>query len=340
MNRRPFFSAIVASVLLLFTHLSMAIEATGNNETSIAVENKVQHSAIQHLQLMQQAYKEKNYEILYLNNLQNQLEPMQLIHGKVDDEEVSYFRYLNGAIRESLQYKGKISYFEQGAPAYTLESRHNRTVFAHIAEYDLEKGKVNYEYVILGKGRIAGKQSIAVRMISKDEYRNSYVIWCDLESNLPLRLDTLSQSNVVLEQIMVVSLNTTEQANPWLEQVVQQTLPEIVHIPQSTTNNTSHWKANWLPKGFVVVKDDQHKLLMHENEAVSYIMLDDGIVNVSIYISNKKIALDEKQKIIRRGATILLSEQRAGIEFNVVGNIPVLTAKRLIESIELVKNDH
>ncbi|WP_022940561.1 MucB/RseB C-terminal domain-containing protein [Psychromonas hadalis] len=338
MKKPSLFTALVATLLLFLTPLSLAIELDGKEPVSI--EQKEQYTAIEYLQLMQQAYQQKNYELLYLSSLQSQLEPMQLIHGVVADQQITYFRYLNGAIRESLQFNGNISYFEQGTPAYTLKSHQNRSVFANVANFDYEKGKDNYEYVILGKGRIAGKQSIAIRMISKDKYRHSYVVWCDLKSNLPLRLDTLNQSNSVLEQVMVISLNVSDDINPWLKKLTQQTLPDIVHIPQLTTDNSSQWQPNWLPNGFDIIKDDQHKLVMHENEPVSYILLNDGIVNVSIYISTKKIALDKNQKLIRRGATVLYTEQRGNIEINVVGDIPAITAQRLVKSMSLVKNDH
>jgi sigma-E factor negative regulatory protein RseB len=340
MNRNSIFSTIVVWILLLFSPLGIATEADGNNKALIDAHESKLPSAVEYLQLMQRAYENANYEILYLSSLQKQLEPMQLIHGIIDGQEASYFRYLNGVIRESLQFDGKISYFEQGRPPYTLKSNHNRSVFANIANFNFGKSKQNYDYVILGKGRIAGKASIAIRMISKDEYRYSYVIWCDLESSLPLRLDTINQSNVVVEQIMVVSLNVSEVSNPWLVKLTKNTLPGIVHIPRLTTDNSSQWKVTWLPTGFSVVKDDQHQLLIHENEPVSYILLNDGIANVSIYISGKKMALDEQQKLIRRGATILYTELQGTIEVNVVGDIPVVTAKRLAKSIVLVTDDN
>jgi sigma-E factor negative regulatory protein RseB len=75
---------------------------------------------------------------------------------------------------------------------------------------------------------------------------------------------------------------------------------------------------------------------MYKNEPVSYIMLNDGIVSVSIYISAKKITLDEQQKIIQRGATVLYTSQKGDVEVNIVGDIPVVTAKRLIESVAKV----
>jgi sigma-E factor negative regulatory protein RseB len=337
MKRVPLSSVIVASLLLLFTSLSIAIEA-GGSEASTERQEITHLSAIDHLNLMQQAYQNKNYEMVYLSSLQNQLEPMQLIHGVVDGLEASYFRYLNGVIRESLKYAGKISYFEQGQPAYTLESNQNSSVFANFANYDFEEGKSNYDYVILGKGRIAGKAAIAIRMISRDDYRYSYVVWCDLKSSLPLRLDTINKSNVIIEQLMVVALNISEVANPWLIKLTQNTLPEVLHVQHNVTNSRSQWKANWIPPGFSIAKDDQHRLAMHENELVSYILLDDGLSNVSIYVSDKKIVLDEQQKLIRRGATVFYTEQQGKIEVNVVGDIPVATAKRLAQSIEVVNN--
>lgn len=316
-------------------YVVFAAETENSNKVDIEEKQPVL-SAVEYLQRMQTSYKKLNYELIYLNSLQNQVDPKQLIHGVVNTQEIAYFRYLNGAMRESLQFDGKISYFEQGMQAYSLESTHDRSVFANIANFDFIKGKNSYEYIILGKGRIAGKKAIAVRMVSKDEYRYSYIIWLDVDSYLPLRLDTLNKSNLILDQVMVVSLHITDSINPWLLKLTQQELPQLVHLPEPSHQGASKWKVNWLPTGFKVVKDDQHKLVMYENEPVSYIMLNDGIVSLSIYISTKKISLENKQKIIQRGSTVLYTYQKGDVELNVVGDIPVATAKRLIESVTKV----
>jgi sigma-E factor negative regulatory protein RseB len=337
MKRNLFFITLISGFFVFISNTSFASEVN-EKKASIAINSEKEDisTAFQFLQLMQTAYKELNYELLYLNNLQNKIEPKQLIHGVLNDQEIAYFRYLNGAMRESLQYSGKTSYFEQGSQAYTLRSTYNQSVFANIANFDYEKGKQSYEYIILGNGRIAGKKAIAIRMISKDQYRYSYVVWLDLETHLPLRLDTLNESNIMLEQVMVVSLQVTEKINPWLESLAHQQLPEILHIPQ-TSQQASSWQVDWLPAGFKVVKNDRHKLVMHENEPVSYIMLSDGIVTVSIYISTKKTRLQEQPKIVKRGAMLIYTYQKSTTEINVVGEIPIATAKGLVEAISKVK---
>ena len=335
MKLRLYFLTLVTGLLIVITSTASAIQSTKAVETK--KEKKESLTAIEYLQHMQVAYKNLNYEILYLNNLKNTVEPKQLIHGVINQQEIAYFRYLNGAMRESLQYLGKISYFEQGSQAYTFQSAQSQSVFANITNFDYDKGLASYEYIILGKGRIAGKTAMAVRMISRDQYRYSYIIWIDIESYLPLRLDTLNNENIILEQIMVVSLQVSGQINPWLESLSNQQLPELIHLPQTSNLQASLWKVGWLPSGFKVVKNDQHKLVMYQNEPVSYIMLNDGIVSVSIYISAKKTALDKEQKIIQRGATVLYTYQKNNIEINVIGEIPVATATRLIESISMAE---
>jgi len=290
-------------------------------------------TAIKYLQLMRKAYKELNYESIYLNTLQHKITPKQLIHGVIDGKEIVYFRYLNGAMRESLHFMGKISFFEQGAQSYSLKSVHNQSVFSELANLDFVKGQSYYEYIILGKSRIAGKQAIAIRIVSKDDYRYSYIIWLDMRSYLPLRLDTINKSNLILDQVMVVSLHVSKQVNPWLAKLSKQQLPQLLHFPEDSVKNTQKWKVNWLPAGFKIVKNNQHKLVMYKNEPISYILITDGVANASIYISEKKVVLKAEQKVIQRGATILYSYLRDGIEVNVVGDIPVETAKRLVESI-------
>ncbi|AGH80028.1 sigma E regulatory protein MucB/RseB [Psychromonas sp. CNPT3] len=319
-----------------FLFLTTSVFAQGNVEPVVAKDKKSKaKTAIVYLQQMQQAYADKNYEILYFTNVQNKVESMQLLHGVIDGEELAYVRYLNGAIRETLQSSKQISYFEQGRQPYTLEARIDKSVFAQIAHFNYQAGLDSYDYIIVGKGRIAGKRALAIRLLSKDPYRYSYVIWLDIETSLPLRLDTLSSSNLILEQAQVVSLYVTEDVNPWLIKVSQQRLPQLVHI--NVTQKKSLWKLNWLPPGFKVLKCDRHKLSSNESAFISYIMLSDGIVRISVYISPIKEFMD-KEKIIQHGAMLIYSSQQGAVEMTVIGEIPIASAQRIVKSMSREKS--
>ena len=300
------------------------------------VDSQTQETAISYLNKMKQAYTQLNYELVYLNTAQNQIEPKRLIHGVVDGKRIAYFSFLNGAMRETLQFDGKISFYQQGNQAYSFATQRDQSIFANIANFDFVKGNKSYEYIVIGKGRIAGKKAIAIRMISKDNYRYSYIVWLDLNSYLPLRLDVINKSNLILEQTMVVSLITSDQINPWLKQLSTQTKPEVLHLVTATAK-VAQWDVDWLPKGFEIVKGDQHKLMMHDTDPVSYIMLDDGISLVSIYISNVKTRLAEQQRVIKRGGTLIYTKQQDNVEVNIIGQIPLETAERIAASIKPVR---
>ena len=333
MKHRLFLVALMSLLSLLVSPQLIASPEVAQSEVKIETKQALP-SALNYLNNMKQAYQKLNYKLLYLNTAQNQIEPKQLIHGVVDGKSIAYFYFLNGAMRESLQFDGKISFYQQGSQAYSLATNRDQSVFANIANFDFENGNKNYEYIILGRDRIAGKKAIAIRMISKDQYRYSYIVWLDLESYLPLRLDIINKSNQIVEQTMVVSLNISETINPWIQQLSVQATPEVLHLPLTTMAELPKWQLDWMPPGFEIVKDDQHKLMMHDTDPVSYIMLNDGIVRVSVYVSTKQTELAEQQNIIQRGGTLIYTKQTENIEINVIGEIPLLTAEKIAASIE------
>lgn len=329
---RRFFTLLV---LFFFIAPVFAVNtlALGNSLDAVSKEK----TAIVYLQKMQKAYTEKNYEILYVTSLQSEVEPMQLLHGVIDGEGLTYIRYLNGAIRESLQSSSQISYFEQGNQPYTLATNVDRSVFAKITHFNYKAGLNSYSYVVVGKGRIAGKRALVIHLISKDPYSYSYMIWLDLKSSLPLRLDTITNRNLLIEREEVVSLFVTEDVNPWLMKISQKRLPQLVHI--NKTKSKSLWKLNWLPPGFKIIKSDQHKLDSNDNKSVSYLMLSNGIVRVSVYISAIKSATG-KEKIIQHGSTLIYTLKQGRREVTIIGEIPIQNAQRIVQAISREKPWH
>ncbi|TEW53149.1 transcriptional regulator [Psychromonas sp. RZ22] len=325
----------LVGIFSLFSSLALAQSMAASSIE--APPSRKQLSALTYLDNMQQAYKHLNYELLYINTVQNQIDPKQIIHGVIKGKPITYFRFLNGEMREFVQFDGKISYYEQGGKPYSLITNREQSVFSNFANFDFKKVNQNYEYIILGKGRIAGKKVIAIRMLSKDEYRYSYIIWLDLDSYLPLRIDTINQSNLILQQIMVVSVKVTEAVNPWLEHLSHQKAPEVQHIPKVTSQEIAPWNIKWLPNGFKIIKDDQHRLMLHDTDPISYLMLNDGLVSVSAYISTKDTEVVKQKNIIKRGSTLLYTEQQGNIEINIIGEIPLITAEKIAASIERVK---
>lgn len=320
---------------MLSASVSLQVMAAPNNiNSSMSNQKQVSSfSALQWLQNMQLAYKTLNYEFIYIHSVDSPLDPKQLFHGVIDEESVTYLRFLNGQIRESLQFDDVISYYEQGKQPYSLTIKRKQHAFATLAGTDLHRTSPFYDYIILGKGRIADKEAIAIRMNSEDKYRYSYIIWLDIDSYLPLRLDVVDDAFAMIEQTMVLSLTVTEDLNPWVMQVSKQKRPDILPLTGRPLAMDTRWKLEWLPSGFQVIKSDQHKLLMQQADPVSYTMISDGMVSASIYISKQRAPMAGTQKIIHHGATLLYTEHKKDIEVNIIGDIPVETAATIAARI-------
>lgn len=301
------------------------------------VKELSQQPARFYLQQMQQAYRQLNYELLYINTAQHPIEPKQQLHGLYDNSRITYLRYLNGATRESLQVDDKVSYYEQGSYIYSIATPKDQSVFAAITNLDLQAGSQVYQYEVLGKERIASRKTIAIRILNKDRYRYGYIVYLDTESYLPLRLDTVNHYNEVVDQVMVVSLTLTERINPTLVELITQNTPEVLAELQKENQDEVLWKIDWLPNGFDIIKGDRHKLIMHDTDPVSYIMLSDGMVTVSVYISTKATAIEEQQSVIQRAGTLLYTLQQGIIEVTIIGEIPLLTAEKIAASIKALE---
>jgi sigma-E factor negative regulatory protein RseB len=93
--------------------------------------------------------------------------------------------------------------------------------------------------------------------------------------------------------------------------------------------------VNWLPKGFNIVKSNQHRLNNYSQDsdkAVEFMLFSDGLVEVSVYVnaSREKFRASEYAS---DGSTVVFNHVSQGIEVSVVGDIPVVTAKKIAESI-------
>lgn len=296
-----------------------------------------QASAFSYLYKMQTAYTQLNYKMLYINTAQQPIEPMWLESGNKQDKRIIYRSFLNGPVRETLQSRGKVDYYEQGHYLYSLPSQREQSAFANIAHFDLKKGQQHYQYIVLGKGRIAERQAITIKMQSMDQYRYSYLVWLDAITYLPLRVDMVTKDNDILAQTLVLSVVVNEQIKDELIELAKQQADSLSVEQKQLETDTAHWHIGWLPEGFKLVKGDRHKLILHDTDPISYMMLSDGLVSVSVYISSKPTINEDQRSIIQRQGTLLYTMQQGIIEITIIGEIPLQTAEKIAASIQAVE---
>ncbi|PJG59658.1 MucB/RseB C-terminal domain-containing protein [Aeromonas cavernicola] len=288
------------------------------------------------LQLMQKAVQQQNFELSMVKARQGRLEPIRITHGVIDGKEVAHMSYLDGKAIEYLQRGDEFTFFENSHEPYTLKHARFPGIWSTLVKMSLPRVLQSYDLVLAGRSRVAGLVAQVVRLVPKESSKYGFVLWLDEQSHLLLRVDMVEREGTLVEQVLGVDLALLNAPSPWLVTLYQGQLPAALALedayqaPQQQLN----WHLTWLPEGFKVLSQDRHQLVT-TNVPVDYMMLSDGVVDLSVYVSRNDDKQAVRQQLIRQGATSLVSYVNdAGIEITVVGEVPADTAKQIAESVQ------
>lgn len=288
-------------------------------------------SATDWLTQLQESLRTLNYRISYVVSQQGaQSEPYLWRHGMVDGVEMEHLSLLNGPGREAFRVGGVVSYFEPASPPYSIRSEFiNGPIPSQffVAPTILNQA---YDIVLVGKSRVSGLAAQQIRIISKDNSRYSFVAWLDQQSGLLLKLDMLDLEGKLLEQVQVTSIHISDSPDDYFYKIEKDKLPEVAMM-KASTSAPHKWQINWLPKGMKAIKQDTHRLPV-TGDNVDYVLLSDGLVDVSVYVHAIRGSSAENGWL-RHQSNTLLSLNNGKIEVTVVGKIPAETANNIASSI-------
>ncbi len=281
-----------------------------------------------------------NYRISFVVSKPNaESQPYLWRHGIVNGVEMEHLSLLNGPGREAFRIGNKVSYFEPTVQPYSIRSNYINGPIPQQFFKAPERLHNAYNIVLVGRSRISGLPAQQIRIISRDNSRYSFTAWLDQDSGLLLKLDMLDLEGRLIEQVQVTSLHIEEQPDEYFAKIEQEKLPAITSLalPQAVRHQ---WEINWLPKGMSLIKQDVHHLPV-TGDFVDYVLLSDGLVDVSVYMRKIKRQSSESGWL-KHQATTLLSLNNSNVEVTVVGKIPPKTANRIASSIRPIakKGNH
>lgn len=303
------------------------------NADEIVKKHRAQgkQSALGWLQAMEHSFYRLNFRLSMIHLQRNRIQTYSFDHGVVDGKQVVMVDYLSGPVRKSYRINNQVTYVDAEFPSYSVYA--NKIVAPTPSMFigGMSKLADNYRFILAGQGRVAGRTAQLVRLSAKDNHRFSYLLWLDLDTSLLLRYDLLDLNNAVVEQMQALQLELFEQPSEPLTQLVQQQPADQVVAPVPT--RVSPWKLDWLPPGFALVAADKHRLLTNREE-VNYLLLSDGLNQVSVYVA---IAKDNPlpEQVVTAGGTAMANHRHRGLDITVVGKIPAETALKLARSLTL-----
>lgn len=329
-NKINLIGQICLICLLSLPAIVFADEFQKQNEKSFP-----SNSALAWLDKMATSHTTLNYTISFIllkPGVDSQ--PYLWRHG-VDSQGVKMeqLNLLNGPGREVVRIGNKVSYFEPNVPPYSLQSSVINGPFPSEFFQQPEEVRASYDFVMVGRSRVSGRAAQQIRVVSKDKTRFGMNIWLDQETGLMLKLNLVDLNGQLLEQIQVTACHVTEQPDPFFAKIEPAVLPEVLKMRPRHANKPI-WNIRYLPVGMMEIKRDVHRLPI-TGQSVEYVMLSDGLVDVSIYMREAHKDGLQQDILLRHESDTMLTRNQGAVNVTVIGKLPPKTANAIANSIQL-----
>ena len=282
---------------------------------------------------MANAVHTRNFDASFVVVKGKAMEPYRWVHAKQGETELEHLSLLNGAGLEMVRINDQVTYFEPQSQPYSINTDSIAGPIPEVLFKDIEALSNQYDFVLGGKGRIAGRAAQLVRIESKDEYKYNYWIWLDTESSLLLKAAYVNHQGEALEQLQLTHISVTEQPAPMILEVLNRNFPTPLpgNALEGEKSNATNWRIGWLPNGFKLLKSDRHKLDLN-NELTDYYLYSDGFVEISVFVQ-RPLPGRRLSGSLTSGATTIYVHNGGNFDVSVVGNVPSQTAKAIAESV-------
>jgi sigma-E factor negative regulatory protein RseB len=279
---------------------------------------------------MNLASQSLNYELSFVSINKQGVESLRYRHARLNHQALAQLLQMDGPRREVVQRGNEISYFEPGLDPFTLNGDYIVDSLPSLVYTDFKRLAPYYDFISVGRTRIADRLCEVIRVVARDGTRYSYIVWLDSETKLPMRVDLLDRDGETLEQFRVVAFNVSEQVSSNMQTLSTASLPPLLSVPVGDKINFN-WLPSWLPQGFVEVAGSRRTLPTIETPVESR-LYSDGLFSFSVNVN--RASANSSEQVLRTGRRTVSTSVRDNAEITIVGELPPQTAKRVADSIK------
>ncbi|AKJ41578.1 sigma-E factor regulatory protein RseB [Pragia fontium] len=281
------------------------------------------------LQQMTSASQTLSYEFSYVNVSKLGIESLQYSHSIQNGKPLVQLINMDGPQREVIMHGIEVSYFEPGIEPFSIRGDHIVDSLPSLVFADISRLEKYYDFIPVGRSRIANRICDVIRVVSRDGLRYSYIVWLDSETKLPLRADLLDRDGDTLEQFRVVAFNAGDTVKNKMADFSMPVMPPLLAMPAGD-GVTMSWIADWLPQGFTESSRSRHSI-SGADTVVESRLYTDGLFSFSLSVAPAGYQAGEH--LLRQGRRTIHTETRGNIEITVIGELPPATAKRVANSV-------
>lgn len=287
-----------------------------------------------YLSSMTEAHKKSNYELLYILQQNTGIESFRLRHAFVNDKEYAQLLNLDHNREEIILKDSNVSYLGYNFRPFSLNSSYILDNLPNViyADYHHLNG---YVFLDAGKDRISDRIAKVIRILPKDNFRYSYTLWIDEETNLLLKSQLQNEDNVVLEEFRVLQLYQSQEIAMIANAIDVLMLPTLSSTQKEEIKSPYNWDVNELPTGFRLVKNQtvSGAAYQFDSEYVDSRLYSDGLLSFTIYVMpSQGVNFDDYAG--QQGKLTVLNQTINDKDIVIIGDVPLEAAKHILANIQ------
>jgi len=212
------------------------------------------------------------------------------------------------------------------------EWNNQSTLFSTLPSNEIRFGS-EYDVLIKGFERVAGRKSIKLAILPHDDYRYGYRIWLDKKTGFPLQTQLIGDGSEPLVQVKFADIQIRSEilASDLMSSYSTDTW-KWTDVPRrkSRRDVETEWLSDDIPAGFRVISTKQ-ELLPDGEEAMTHILYSDGLATVSVFVAAASDSHESKRSQV--GASSFYSTVIDGYRVTAVGEVPKGTVERIATSM-------
>ncbi|WP_201223350.1 MucB/RseB C-terminal domain-containing protein [Halochromatium roseum] len=292
---------------------------------------------------MSKALSELEYEgtLVYLNG--HELSTLRIAHRINGGQAHESLLALSGPVRAVARSRQTVTCVLPDARAISVPRHSAHAATLHSGTLDAERLRPHYLIHHLGQSRVAGRDTLVVGIIPKDDLRYGYRFFVDKDTGLPLKTDLMDSSATPIEQVMFTEIEFLGRASADamaanaaplqpLEAAVSVNSGLAHSAPASAPIDLAPWSFSELPAGYAVVAGDPPATDTKGTKGQRrWFMVSDGLSVVSVYIEpDQGYGLAGHKRI---GAMNAAGRSLNGYQITAVGEAPLQTVQAIAAAV-------
>ena len=274
----------------------------------------------------QSSVRQYNFEVSFVVIKPNQVDSYRWIHGVYNDSEIEQLMPLEQSGVEILRRNQMVYYI---APEKTPLATNSSTIkeLPALLYRDIAAIKTLYDAVPGGSAQLSGRSAQLLRLTPLQNDRPGYWMWLDSQTGFPLKIDTLTVQNEVLERWVVTHILPHSTLPEALNVAASADLPQAAETLPTVSLPESPLELSWLPVGYQQVPV---AAAMVPQQVLEQWLLSDGLHQVSVFVQP---GASLPAQAFRDGATTIFVMPKNQFDVTVIGPVSIESARQIAESV-------